>query len=380
MTPSIGEAYASLLGRAKQAASEAVPVVGYVGTDTPVELIDSVGALAYRLGSAVGGVSDEAVSLLGSAVDRPALSILDQVLGGDLDFVRGIMISRDCQASLRLFYVLRQLRADGLTVPETHLVDLLHLPRESTARYNLAQVRRAADVLAEWTGMCATARDVRDAAERRENVRAELIAVQSGRRASEPTVTGTDALRLHAIAQRSRPEDAVTLIRECSPTSVTDARFRLFVTGSAQDDDANYSALEAAGAHVVGEDHSWGDLVLDIVPAIADATDLTGLYDGLARARQVGGVSASTSGLRDRAAYTERAITESGAHAVLSLVRRNDAAPDWDYPSIVAVPAAKVRGAEHIWSPGELAVATASLRAATLGADIPSTTFEESLS
>ncbi|WP_052068122.1 2-hydroxyacyl-CoA dehydratase family protein [Rhodococcoides fascians] len=366
MTAPIGDAYDSLFLRAQQAAAEGIPVIGYVGTDTPVELIDSVGALAYRLGSTSNGMSDEAIELLGSAVDSPVLSILSQVLSGELDFMRGLLISRDCQASLRLFYVLRQLRADGRRVPELHLVDLLHLPRESTARYNLAQVNKAAAVLAEWTGYAVTASDVRYAVERREIVRTALLEAQSRRRAEEPTITGTDTLRLHAIAQRSLPEDAVDLIRHSTSIEVPDGRFRLFVTGSGQDDDANYRVLEESGAHIVGEDHSWGDLALDISPSVTVAADLPGLYDALARARQGGGASAQTSGLRDRAEYTRRAIADSGGQAVLSLVRANDPAPDWDYPLIDAVPAARMRGAAHAWTTEELGAVVETLRATTL--------------
>lgn len=336
----------------EKAAREDNPVIGYVGTDTPVELIDAAGALAYRLGSTPDDLLDEAVSLLGSAVDHPALSILSQILSGKLDFMRGLLISRDCQASLRLFYVLRQLRADGRDVPDAHLVDLLHLPRESTARYNLSQVRKTAAVVTEWTGAATSYADVRHAIEGRAEVRDALLQLQARRRAASPTVTGTDVLRAHAVAHRSFPGHAIEAATSVPTTHVQEG-VRLFVTGSGQDDDAAYSRLEAAGAHVVGEDHSWGELALDMPVRVSDATDLTGLYDALARARQ-GSVDAATSGLRDRAEYTRRAIAESGADAVVSLVRSNDVAPDWDYPMIDCVRAARVRGVDGSFDADEL--------------------------
>nr|WP_170949223.1 2-hydroxyacyl-CoA dehydratase family protein [Rhodococcus sp. 06-621-2] len=367
MTDTVGERYRSLPELAKDAANDGVPVIGFVGTDTPVELIDATGALAYRLGSVAGPLLAEARHLLGSAVDYPALSILTQILSGELDFLRGIVVSRDCQASLRLFYVLRQLQVQGRAVPESHLVDLLHLPRESTARYNLSQVRRVSATVAEWTGSAVHSSDVRYAIDRREQVRTALLGVQTRRRGTEPTVTGTDALRLHAVAQRSLPEEALDFIRSVDPVPARDgASLRLFVTGSTQDEDTNYDAVESAGAHIVGEDHSWGDLALGIAPAVIESGHLDDMFDALARARQRGGPAAQTSGLRDRADYSTHEIAASGAQAVLSFARANDPAPEWDFPMLQTTPTLILRGAEQCWSSGDLADAVGALRATQL--------------
>ncbi|GAT88391.1 benzoyl-CoA reductase/2-hydroxyglutaryl-CoA dehydratase subunit BcrC/BadD/HgdB [Paenarthrobacter nicotinovorans] len=107
------EHYLRRVLRARERATRGTAVVGFVGADVPRELIASAGAQPLRLHSQSGPPSEDAVRLLGEATDPMAHSILNQVLANELDFLTGILLSRDCEASLHLFYVLRQLAAAG---------------------------------------------------------------------------------------------------------------------------------------------------------------------------------------------------------------------------------------------------------------------------
>ncbi|MFC0446783.1 2-hydroxyacyl-CoA dehydratase family protein [Rhodococcus jostii] len=342
-------------------------MIGVVGVDVPVEIIESCGARAYRLSAVDRQPTVEAVRLLGGAVDASAHSILDQILAGDFDFLRGLVISRDSQSSLRLFYVLRALAAEGRTVPPIHLVDLLHIRRESTRKYNVDQIDKFAAAVAQWTGRTHTIENLRTACTVRAELAGRLREVRARRSAEEPTVSGTTALRLYALSQTVPPEESLSLTDSIlSAREPVAGRVRIFVTGSAHDHDHDYAALEAGGAQVVGEDHSWGDPLADLWTEVGEATHLGAAHSTIAAHRLQCSPLAQTSGLGERARYSAECVRRSGAQAVLSLVRRNDPAPGWDYPSLVeeldsVVPTAKLTGATYSWQREELVAAIEQL-------------------
>ncbi|WP_413249264.1 2-hydroxyacyl-CoA dehydratase [Sinomonas flava] len=323
------EHYVARLERARAAASAGRCVIGLVGADVPRELIAAAGALPYRLHSGGLPPSEEAVRLLGAAIDPVAPVLLTQLLAGELDFLAGLVFSRDCEASLQLFYVVRELSARRPGLPPVHLVDLLHLPRESTVRYDRAQVEACAEVLASWTGRAPEGEALLEAMNRYRALRAELVHAQELRR--DGRLGGRDSLHLFAAADSLDADDAASLIRaavaERQGAAPTAAR-HLFFSGSSQDDDAVYAALESLGLHIVGEDHDWGQLQLtvDTSPASADPLDV------LAAAYHRRGPAAASSSIGERAAWSAGQARSAGAEGVLCYTRAFDDAPAWDYP------------------------------------------------
>ncbi|MDH6288139.1 2-hydroxyacyl-CoA dehydratase family protein [Rhodococcus opacus] len=352
--------YDSRLDRARAAAADGTAVIGVVGADVPPEILESCGALAYRLSSVDRSPSPEAITLLGGAVDATAYSILDQILAGDVDFLRGLVVSRDSQASLRVFYVLRALAAQGRPVPPVHLLDVLHLRRKSTRRYNTSQIAGLTETITLWTGRPHTLENLRAAQTVRARLGCRLVEVRERRRSAIPTVSGVDALRLYALSQTAEPTECIALAEALlADPSPIPAGPRVFLTGSPHDHDHAYAALESAGARLVGDDHSWGDAVADLWPVPAAGDDLDSAHSAIALHRLDCGVMAQTSGLTDRAGYSAEGVRRAAADAVLSLVRRNDPAPDWDFPALVrevgeCVRTEKVAGGGRTWPDTEL--------------------------
>ncbi len=352
--------YDSRLDRARTAAADGTAVIGVVGADVPPEILETCGALAYRLSSIDRPPSPEAITLLGGAVDATAYSILDQILAGDVDFLRGLVVSRDSQASLRLFYVLRALAAQGRPAPPVHLLDALHLRRESTRRYNTSQIGALAATIEQWTGRSHTLANLFAAQDVRARLGGRLVEIRERRRSDTPTVSGVDALRLYALSQTAEPTECIALAEGLlADPSPVPAGPRVFVTGSTHDHDHAYIALESAGARLVGDDHSWGDPVADLWPVPATGDDLDRAHSAIASHRLYCGAMAQTSGLTDRAGYSAEGVRRAAADAVLSLVRRNDPAPDWDFPALGrelggGVRTEKVAGGARTWPDEEL--------------------------
>jgi benzoyl-CoA reductase/2-hydroxyglutaryl-CoA dehydratase subunit BcrC/BadD/HgdB len=321
------------------------PVIAYVGHDVPVELVTAAGAVPVRLAGQPGTDVTVGETYLGPGVDRWARSVLTRLLAGEYGPLDRLLVARDCEASLRLFYAIRELRRvdPSSTLPETYLVDLLHLPHWTTTRYNRVRVAELVTVLARWTGARLTPDAIAAAITLHDERRRLLRAVSALRRSDPPRLTGVQALAAYGAVLPV--EEHIQLLRELEGATV-DGRTRVFLTGSAHDTADVYRGVEEAGHVVVGEDHDWGDL--QAIRSVGEPT-----LDALVERYQYNGPTAARASIVDRAAHTARAAVECGADIVVSYVRAGDDAPPWDFPAqaealrAVGVPAVLVDRQEY---------------------------------
>jgi benzoyl-CoA reductase/2-hydroxyglutaryl-CoA dehydratase subunit BcrC/BadD/HgdB len=321
------------------------PVAGYVGADVPVELLTAAGYHPVRLSGAPDEDASPGRHYLGGGLDPVACSILTRLLAGAYGPLDVLVVSRDCEASLRLFYVLRELRRvePGIALPPVHLVDVLHLPHRTTTRYVLAKVRG----LREWLG--AQGRPVPDAAlagavTAHDRVRALLR--EMGVLRAQRRLTGVEMLGIVAAVTTRPVVEVLPLLGELTaqlPHREPMPGHPVYLTGSSHDGPHVYAALEAAGLLVVGEDHDRGDLL-----ALGDVGTATNL--AIAERYQFAGPAAPRASIRARAAHTAAALRERDARGLVSYVRRFDDAPPWDFPAQRAatdVPAVLVAQQEY---------------------------------
>lgn len=306
-------------------------VVGYVGADTPVELLTAAGMLPVRLGGAPDGDSREGDRYLGRGLDPAARSLLSRLLAGDYGHLDGLVVSRDCEASSRLFYALRELRRiePSVGLPPVHLVDVLHLPHHTTTRYVQAMLRQLRGTLEAWAGHEITDDEVGAAIGAHDRLRTRLAELAEARRARPARLTGTRMLSVLAATQTLPVERATELVEKLLaevPSLPEVHGRRTFLTGSGHDTVDVYSALEAAGLLIVGEDHDWGELPQR--HRVGAPTELA-----LAERYQHNGPTAPRASIRDRAAHTATAARACAAEVLLSYVRVHDDAPPWDFPA-----------------------------------------------
>jgi hypothetical protein len=368
VTSPLDQAFGDLLPDAERAAAAGRPVIGIVGRDVPALLVAAAGAQPLRIPPREAPAEegfDEASDVMGRAVDRAAPLVLAAVLSGSLDFLRGILVAHDSEGSLRLFYALHELHRRGRIRMPVHLVDQVHLDRESTVRFNTGRLERLTGVLEGWTSSAITTASLEDA-------RAALARVRSalgGMRAARATgrVSGVAALQAYAVAAARPADEAAELVATASGTANPSAALPVFLTGSAPIGDALYRAIEDSGANVVGEDHDAGDPVLsDRIPdAIPD--DRHALLRELALARLRGAPASASSSMAARAAATREGIAASGARALLGVVRSHDDGPAWDWhhqQRIAGVPTLLLRG-DGADDPARIAAALDELRVAS---------------
>jgi benzoyl-CoA reductase/2-hydroxyglutaryl-CoA dehydratase subunit BcrC/BadD/HgdB len=312
------------------------PVAGYVGADVPVEVLTAAGFLPVRLTGDPDTPPVAGDRYLGRGLDPVARSVLTRLLDGAYGRLDALVVSHDCEASLRLFYAVRELHRTepGIGLPPVHLVDVLHLPHRTTTRYVLAKIRQLRTQVERWKGSPVTDEDLAGAVAAHDRVRSLLGRVAGLRRARPARLTGIEALAAVAATTALPPDRAALLLEAllAEADALPEAGgTRVFLTGSSHDHPRVHAALEEAGLLVVGEDHDWGDLLHHRL--VDPPPDPALLELALAERYQHNGPAAAAASIRQRAAHTAAAARACRADALLSYVRVHDDAPRWDFPA-----------------------------------------------
>jgi hypothetical protein len=310
--------------------------IGVIGRDVPLELIDAAGARAVRLRGRPGLDTAVADGYLGVGIDPAARSLLAALLDESFAGLDGIVISSDSEASQRVFYLLRELRRvqPDLPVPPVHLVDVLHLPRETSQRYTLAKVRELRSVLADWAGAAVADDAIAEAVGARDEVRVLQRELSGLRRAAAPRLTGAEFLDVVLAGGRlslTEYRDALRALIAGAGELPEHDGLRVVLTGSPHDEAGVTRAIEAAGALVVGEDHDGGD-------AAAGREIGAPTLESIALFAGTSGPTPTRAAIRVRAAFTAELVQKSSAQAVLSYVREMDDAPLWDFAALGRAP------------------------------------------
>lgn len=343
----LAERYATRTDDALRRAATGEPVVGVIGRDVPAALVAAAGGVPFRIAPEEADVRP-AAEVLGGALDRAALLIAAGVLAGRYDGLRGILVARDSEASVRLAAGLAELHRRGRVAVPVVLVDQGHLPRESTVRFNVGRLLAMIDTVEGWCGGAVDEAGLAAAWADRAAVEDLLLRLRDARPAGGGP-TGTEALHAYAVAAAAPSPEALTAIGAIAAAGprAGDA-LPVWLTGSAPLGDGLYRLLESAGAVVVGEDHDWGDPILTDGPVGMVPQTRAEAAEAVALGRLRGAPASPTSSMAARAAATADGVRRSGARALLAVIREHDDGPAWDWSRqrrAVDVPAVLVRGA-----------------------------------
>ena len=133
---------------AKSAAKTGQRVIGYVGTEVPVDLIAAANALPLRLRGKAGASTTHADKYLESAFLPETRAIAEQWLSGELDFIDAVIFPRSSDSSQRLYYYLCELqRRKHCKGPTPLLYDLATIRRDTSLDHTIDSTRRLATLL-----------------------------------------------------------------------------------------------------------------------------------------------------------------------------------------------------------------------------------------
>lgn len=301
--------------------------LGTVGRDVPLEVLDAAGARVVRLRGRAGTDLAPADAYLGTGVDPAVRALLAGLLESGFAGLDGIVVGSDTDASRRLYYLLRELRRvdPAAGVPPVHLVDVLHLPRETSRRYTLAKVRELRTVVESWTGTTITDDALRDAAARRDAARLAARDLLAHRRSDPARLSGARFLDALLAGDTLDPDAHAALLRAVEPGDPLPGR-RVLLTGSGHDDSRVTAAIEAAGAVVVADDHPDGELGLESLAGAGGADPLA----AIAARWHADGPTPQRASTPLRAAATAARARAAGAELIVAYVRERDDAPLWE--------------------------------------------------
>ncbi|MEO6338977.1 MAG: 2-hydroxyacyl-CoA dehydratase family protein [Caulobacteraceae bacterium] len=311
-------------------------VVACMGGDVPEELIMAAGLTPVRLTSDLEAATPLADVYLGGMVDGDHRALLQLVLDGGYGDLDGLVIARDTENLVRVFYTLRALSKTSpetvTKVPPFYFYDLLHMPQRTTGLYNRVRTRELRAKLAAWADVEITDAALRGAIAACNENRALLGQIRQHRIAGAPRLSGAEALKLAVTSRLMAKAQHTALLQtvlEALPNRPALAGKRVFLTGSAHDDTAYYDLIEGCGAVIVGDDHGWGDRGFERLVEEDTSAPLDALVDRYHFAPPVG----AKYTVAERAAYTGERAREAKADAVIAIIKNGDPGPRWDVPA-----------------------------------------------
>jgi benzoyl-CoA reductase/2-hydroxyglutaryl-CoA dehydratase subunit BcrC/BadD/HgdB len=314
--PTVGAAEATQLGYV---------VIRTLGFDAPVELIRAAKAFPVRLIAPTGLKTPNADRVLGDAsMGTRGKRLLEQLL---VDRRNAVLITHADAIQPQLFAALRELSRLGEPVPDAvHFLDLLHLGRDSSRRYNESRLVQLTDWLADLTGHRPSKSDVEQAIASAARQQDLIRRVGELRRQALPKLAGADMLNIVAAAQVMSPETHMSLLEQLLSSAEHLPGLegtRVYLCGTPHDDATLYEQVESLRVVIVGEDHEWGECYQARIPA--NSTDLCD-----PRVRPV----PRTVTPQDRAARIADDARKCGAEVVIHVSIGDDEAAPWDIAAI----------------------------------------------
>lgn len=316
---------ARLLERARAAGGRGM--VGYIGEDVPLEILDAAGLTPVRILADPGAPSPSADAYAEGRghplIHANLAELMDLADAG----VTQAIIGATPVSNIALHNFLLSL--ERLSTPSrvaSYLFDLLHADADSTVRYDEEGLRRLAAHLAPGLTPDVLQTAIRD----RNAVRNRLRALEGHRHGPTPRLSGVEALTMHAEAASLPARDALRqldrILAEVGERPILSGK-PVVMSGGAASALRTYRVLEAVGLRVVGDDHEAGSR--SIGPQAAEDGDPFVALGQRYRHRAPSPAGWST---RDATAYLLRLIEQTGAQAVVFDIPAYDHPAAWDYP------------------------------------------------
>lgn len=228
-----------------------------LGTDAPRELLIAAGFVPIRLVERTGRPTPMADALMGAAELAPrSRSLLEAIL--EVPAEDTIVISNAEAQFPQIFAILREVAAmKEVHLGQVHFIDLKHLPRASTHRYNHARLCELRDSIAPGLTDEALSRAM-DAIDEQCSLIERVMALRS----QQARLSGQQALAVIGSAAILPTDEHIGLLGQLLGQSAqlpVLSGARMFLTGSNHESGEHYADIESQTGTIVGEDHDWGD-------------------------------------------------------------------------------------------------------------------------
>jgi benzoyl-CoA reductase/2-hydroxyglutaryl-CoA dehydratase subunit BcrC/BadD/HgdB len=254
--------YENPMAQAMEAHRVGVPVVGLTSNTVPWELIRAAGFFPVMLRPAQRPTPAADEFMEKNVFQARIRQIFESAVGGELSFLRAIVLSRTSEQEYKLFLYLREVvresSRDGM--PPVYLYGLLHSRSAETHAYGISRTEELKRQLEEIGGRPIAARDMAEAIVESDAARAavrRLLRLREG----TPRLSGTEALPLIGAYWFMARAEYTKLASEAADNFERGGPLpgvRLIVKGAPLDHVRLHAELESHGAIVVAEDDWWG--------------------------------------------------------------------------------------------------------------------------
>jgi benzoyl-CoA reductase/2-hydroxyglutaryl-CoA dehydratase subunit BcrC/BadD/HgdB len=317
-------------------------VVAYLCDNFPEELVTAAGMLPFRLRGRAGpapNVVRHVTPGRASENDIPAFveQMLEPVLAGDYEFLRYLVVPHGRRSIESVYATLAGARSHLPAIGglELFYLDKSHVPGFSSSVFDRNCVLELAGWLERWSGAVISEQTLAEAIEEANRGRALLARLNEARIADPPRLSGTDALRVYALASAMPRADHNHVVEELLdrlPELPPRPGPRVYVAGSPHYGLDVYDLVESLGATVVAEDHCWGGRAAELpVP-----TDLPPL-EAIAERYHAKPVCSIEFPLQSALQRWHDAVRSARPDAVLLYVLAGDELHVWDTPDRAAL-------------------------------------------
>ena len=246
--------------RAEELRAEGKRIVGYLSMHVPLELIEALGMVPFRITGDLREPVTEADRGLPAAFCPYMRSVLDLALKGRLGFLDGFAMAHPCDAQEKTVRVV----ASFVDFPFTHFLDVPSTVHGYAVDYFRDQVRDFARCLEAFAGREMSPEDLARAIALYNEQRALVRELYDLKRSRPPALSGVETLQVILAVQSLPVAEGNDLLRGVIAEAVArdpgepDERTRVLVWGSVIDDPAYIEVIESSGADVVTDDLDEG--------------------------------------------------------------------------------------------------------------------------
>ena len=246
--------------RGRKLKEEGLTVIGYFGSQAPVELITAAGAVPFRITGNIGESINQADAHLESSLCPFVRNCFELTLRGDYDFFDGMIIPHVCDTLERVYPVWRSVHSYSFI----HLLVTPHMIRPTSVEFFMHELETLRKKLAEFTGRVITDQEIRQAIARHNEVRGLLREGYRLRKNDCPYISAGEVTGL-ALDSTSMPADETVAflkdklkVLKTRPEGQANKPVRLLVYGSEADASVLMELIEDCGADVVMDDLDVG--------------------------------------------------------------------------------------------------------------------------
>ena len=245
--------------RAKELSSQGKKIIGYLCAYTPVEIITALDLVPYRVQGGAGKPLKQVDQYLETIMCPYVRSCFDLALGGEYDFLSGMVIPHTCDAMHRVYdiwkYYLKPSYSRCITVP--------HMTHKASFDYFEKELFDFKESLEKYSGRIASEENLLEAIRLHNHSRKLLRELYELRKLNPPLISGEEVIWI-LVAGMVIPiqefndllQTVINEVRERKPEQ--DDKPRLLIVGSEVDHVALINLAEESGAWIVMDDLCTG--------------------------------------------------------------------------------------------------------------------------